>query len=293
MIINASSLRGAKTAFQTLFFAALSEAKVRWPQIAMLASSNTKQNTYAWLGQFPRVREWIGERVVRSLSQADYTVINKLWEQTLGMSRDDVEDDQFGIYKPLIESHGQAVKQHPDELVISLFAAGFSTNGYDNQFFFDTDHPGANGSVWSNFTAGAGAAWYLLDCSKPIKPFIFQERRKPEFVFKFNPDDESVWTRNEFEFGMSARYNAGFGLPQLAYASKATLDTVNFDAARSAMQSLRGDEGGSLRISPTLLVVPPSLEGAAKRLMTAELINNETNIWKGACEVLMLQELAP
>ncbi len=293
MIVNAATLRGAKTAFSTLFFAALSEAKVRWPMFAMLVKSNTKQTVHAWLGQFPQVREWIGERVLRSLSQSDYAIINKLWEQTLSVNRDDVDDDQFGIYAPLIESHGQAVKQHPDELVISLFLAGFTTNCYDGQFFFDTDHPGAPGVTWSNYTAGAGAAWYLLDCSKPIKPFIFQERRKPEFVFKFNPDDESVWTRNEYEFGMSARYNAGFGLPQLAFASKATLDTAGFDAARTAMGSLRGDEGRSLKIVPTHIVVPPSLEGAARRLMTAELINNETNIWKGACEVLCLQELAP
>jgi phage major head subunit gpT-like protein len=60
---------------------------------------------------------------------------------------------------------------------------------------------------------GADAtAWYLLDTSKPIKPFLYQKRQDPILVPMFNPNDESVYRRKEFEFGIDMRGVAGVSL---------------------------------------------------------------------------------
>lgn len=61
--------------------------------------------------------------------------------------------------------------------------------------------------------------WFLLDTSKPIKPLIFQERKKPEFVAKDNIKDDNVFFNKEFIYGVDSRDNAGYGLWQLAYGS--------------------------------------------------------------------------
>ena len=66
-------------------------------------------------------------------------------------------------------------------MVFSLMAQGFTTPCYDEQNFFDTDHPGfdetgAQISV-SNFMAGSSPPWFLLDCSQVLKPMIYQERQ--------------------------------------------------------------------------------------------------------------------
>lgn len=62
-------------------------------------------------------------------------------------------------------------------------------------------------------------AWFLLDTSKPVKPFIFQERKAPVFVSQTNPDSDDVFTKGEFKFGVEARGAAGYGFWQLAYGS--------------------------------------------------------------------------
>ncbi len=68
--------------------------------------------------------------------------------------------------------------------------------------------------------------------------------------------------RNRIIFGVTGRSNAGFGLWQLAYGSKADLTPETYEAARAAMTTLRGEGGRKLNINPSLLVVPRAIEGA-------------------------------
>lgn len=70
--------------------------------------------------------------------------------------------------------------------------------------------------------AGMDTSWFLLDVTKPIKPFIVQERRPVEFTAMDKPDDESVFMRDEFRYGASWRGNVGYTLWQLAYMSTGT-----------------------------------------------------------------------
>mgnify|MGYP000555989924 FL=1 len=64
---------------------------------------------------------------------------------------------------------------------------------------------------------GADATtWYLLDTTKGIKPFLYVKRQDPILVPMFNPNDESVYRRKEFEFGVDMRGNAGVSLYWLA-----------------------------------------------------------------------------
>ncbi len=60
------------------------------------------------------------------------------------MQRDDVEDDKLGLYSARFEMLGQAAGSHPDEVLFELINAAFSTDCYDGQYFFDTDHPVGN-----------------------------------------------------------------------------------------------------------------------------------------------------
>lgn len=130
-----------------------------------------------WLARaFPAMREWLGPRNVKNVVANGFTIQNRKFESTLEISRDDISDDRLGIFKPMFSEMGQAARRHPEELVFGLLASGFSTNCYDGQFFFDTDHPvtDADGAVTqvSNFGGGAGTAWYLLDTSRAVRPII-------------------------------------------------------------------------------------------------------------------------
>ena len=62
-------------------------------------------------------------------------------------------------------------------------------------------------------------AWFLFDTSRAIKPLIFQQRKKPEFVSMDATNDQNVFMKKQYIYGVDCRDNAGFGLWQLAYGS--------------------------------------------------------------------------
>ena len=66
--------------------------------------------------------------------------------------------------------------------------------------------------------------WFLLCTKRPVKPFIFQNRRKAQLVAKDSPTDDNVFMKKEFIYGVDARCNAGYGLWQLAFGSTGEAD---------------------------------------------------------------------
>jgi phage major head subunit gpT-like protein len=147
--------------------------------------------------------------------------------------------------------------------------------------------PGNQASV-SNFQGGSGAAWFLVDNTKVIKPIIYQKRRDYAFQAKTSLTDDNVFSRNEFIWGADGRGNAGLGLWQLAYASKQTLDVSSYADARAAHQSFMGDNGKPLVIRSAELWVPPALEQAALEVVQAErLANGASNVMRNLSKVVV------
>ena len=291
MEINRANLRALYTGFNTVFQQAFDGAPSDWERVAMDVPSTTSQEVYPWLGQNTRFREWIGDRVIQNLATHNFTIRNKKYENTVGVDRDNIEDDTYGVYKPVIAQLGLDAKQHPDELVFKLLSSGMSNICYDGQYFFDTDHPvvqgdGTVGSV-SNVVAGNGPTWYLLDMTRAVKPLIKQTRKPYNFVAMDQETDEQVFSSATYRYGVDSRLNVGFGLWQLAYASQQDLTEDNYAAVRAAMQEMKGDNGRPLGIRPSLLVVPPSLDGKARKIVNADANNyGATNVWKGSADVL-------
>ncbi len=274
MQINSGNLAILFTAFNAAFQRGFTGVDAMWPKIATMVPSTTGTEDYGWLGQIPGMREWIGDRQINNLKQHDYSIKNKKFELTVGVDKDKIDDDQYGVYTPMMETLGQSANEHPDQLIFPLLAAGFATPCYDKQYFFDTDHPviladGSTASV-SNMQTGTGTPWFLLDNSRPLKPLILQRRTAPQFVRMDKPTDDNVFMRNELIYGVDDRKNVGFGFWQMAFGSQDVLDGTNFDAAMAAMGSLKGDHGHPLGIRPNLLVVGYSNRAAARAIVEVE-----------------------
>jgi phage major head subunit gpT-like protein len=298
MIVSSDNLNKLRSGFSGAYKRGLGAASSMYSKITTRVPSTTKEQTYGWLGKLPNVREWIGARIVQNISESDYKIREKPWELTIGVDRDDIETDNLGIYAPLFEEMGQSTGGFVDQLVFKLLKDGFATNCYDGQFFFDTDHPvldaaGALTSV-ANTDGGAGTPWFLLDVSRSLKPIILQERRPfSDIVAKDRDTDDNVFSLNEFIYGTDARLNVGFGFWQFAWGSKQTLDPAHYETARAAISSMKGDFGRPLGLNGNLLVVPPSLEGAARRLLNSALVNGgESNPWAGTAELMVVPWLA-
>lgn len=292
MIINRANLQLLFTGYKASFQGAFGGITPDFNPFVLRVPSVNSVEQYGWLGNSTAFREWLGDRVIQNLALHDYSIKNKSFENTVGVPRESIEDDSYGVFNPLIAQLGQDSANHPATLVYDMLSNGFSRNGYDGQYFFDTDHPvinaaGTEVSV-SNFQGGTGEAWYLLDTSRVLKPLILQTRKPYNFVAMDGEKDENVFMRKEYVYGVDARLNVGYGLWQLAHASKEPLTADSFDDAFAAMKSRTGDRGKKLGIQPKLLVVPPSMRKAAKELLEAErLANGATNTNRGEVDLLI------
>ena len=54
-------------AFRKEFSNGLALFKPQWDKVAMRVCSNTKMNTYGFLSQFPKMREWVGQRQIKHM----------------------------------------------------------------------------------------------------------------------------------------------------------------------------------------------------------------------------------
>lgn len=298
LIVNAANLQTVFTGFRAAFQQGSQMVTATYQRIATVVPSTTREEKYGWLGSLPRLREWVGDRVVHSLSLHDYAIKNRKFESTVAVSRDQIDDDSYALLAPTMQEMGYAAAEFPDELVWGALAAGFSTKCYDGQYFFDTDHPvGGVGDAAvtsvSNMQAGSGAPWYLLATKRPLKPLIYQARRPFTPRAPNNLDDRQVFMTDEFLFGVDGRCNTGYGFWQQAFGSKAALTADNFVAARAAMSRVTNDAGKPLGIRPDLLVVGVSNEAAAEAVINAQfLAGGGTNTLYQAVEVLVVPWLA-
>lgn len=161
MIINSQSLRGIYVSFNTLFNKAFSEQAPTYQNIAMVTPSTADSETYAWLGDLPGMKEWIGSREIQNLSTSDYTLKNKSFEMTVGVPREAIEDDKIGVYNPSMQMLGQSAALHPDKLVFALLPAGFSTSCYDGKSFFAADHKIGKKTISNKGTAKLSLESYI------------------------------------------------------------------------------------------------------------------------------------
>lgn len=157
MALTTAQLATASRLITSVFDKAVRAASPFYPRIATVVSSESAEEKYAWLGDMPGMREWLGERIFKQLRAADYELRNKHWESSLLVSKTDVADARMLKYKMLIEGLASEATYHPDELLFSTMVAGETTGlCFDGQLFYDTDHVwGDSGSQSNDLTYAA------------------------------------------------------------------------------------------------------------------------------------------
>lgn len=109
MIITPQALRGIYTAFNTVFNKAFEGQHPTYEKVATVVPSTSESETYAWLGDIPGMREWIGEREIQNLSGSAYTIKNKDFE---------LSDEVIALLKMSAKKYGQTIVMitHDDEI---------------------------------------------------------------------------------------------------------------------------------------------------------------------------------
>jgi phage major head subunit gpT-like protein len=311
--VTPDTLQALYYSFSLLFQQTREHTPVFYRQLALEVPSSTSENRYPWMASIPKVREWLGERVLHGVAARAYTLANRKFELSIKLERDRIEDNQIALFTPTLQLFAQEVAKWPDDLLMELLKNAQTQACWDGQPFFHAAHPvnpdkasaGTYGNLYlskpltpANYdevrremfvrkdengrilrvtpshlvvppaletaarqilnadmvapgtavgTNAAGAhqqnvlkgsaqlmvipelselpdgdgTWMLLDLTKPIKPFLFQLRRSPEFKALDSPTSENVIMREEYIYASDMRGNCGFGLPFLASKAKA------------------------------------------------------------------------
>lgn len=158
MIVNKANLESIFLNLKTIFNKAFEAAPTIWEKTTMKVPSGSAQNDYSWLSRFPKMRKWLGDKVIKALSAFKYTVVNEDWEATIEVDRNDIKNDNIGIYAPMVQDAGFSAKQLPDEIDADLKNNAFTGLCYDGQYYYDTDHPVGESTVSNKGTAALSAA---------------------------------------------------------------------------------------------------------------------------------------
>lgn len=304
MIINNTTLTALKTALRDEFRTRMTEldAKGLWKLLATIIPSSTRSNTYGWLGAFPQMREWVGDRVIKDMAEFAYQIVNQKFESTLGVDRTDIEDDSLGQYRVMAREMADEFERFMNRSLAALVSEGFVNLCYDGQPFFNAAHPvypntdGTGDAAEVSNIIGAGdetaPPWALLSLAGSLKPFIVQQRTQPEFEEITDTKNDRVFMQDKYLYGIRYRGSWGYGLWQQAIASKTALTAESYEAARLAMQTFKRDGGDPLGIIPTHLIVSPTNEAAARAILARELINGgESNPNYHTAELIVVPHL--
>jgi phage major head subunit gpT-like protein len=126
--------------FQGSFYAALEdELDSEWAgKLAFKSESDQETETHRFLGFFPQMREWIGNRQEKGLPPYEFTLTNKLYEATVPVDKNDLRFQKFGLINMRFGEAGARAAQHWASLLSAVIIA--NPLCYDGQNFFDTDH---------------------------------------------------------------------------------------------------------------------------------------------------------
>jgi phage major head subunit gpT-like protein len=334
MELSAGNLTALFTSWVTKFQDGFEMAPMYWDKLMMEIPSASSVQGYPFMGRTTRFREWQGSRVIQAAEAHIYQLFNKHFEDTIGVKVDDIKDDQYGVYSKIFEQLGWDTKVFPDMMLGGLlkFAmanidaptaapavenqllfSGADIVGFDGKTMFSASHPvgpeGHTSAVANVYTGGSGSYWFLWNCTRPVRPAIWQVREAYKLVRMQEITDEKVFSENVFRFGIDGRSMAGVGFWQLAYASNADLSNPsNYGAAIAAMRAIKTDGGQPFGAwmgdaSKKYLMVAPDREEVAKQLLHSEFGAIEgasgavagvpgTNIWKNSATLIVNDYLA-
>ena len=154
MLVTKASIQALMTSFSSLYGEAFGRVPNWSDSLATQLTSSTKTATYGWMTRLPGMREWIGPRVLNNLETEDYVLTNKTFENTIAVDVNDIEDDNLGVYSPMMTEFGSANSKWKDKEVKKLLQDGENRIGFDGKGLFAVDHPLDPAGVQSNLSTG-------------------------------------------------------------------------------------------------------------------------------------------
>jgi|SRR5688572_7774730 len=128
MQITTTLIQNLQVSFSKRYRAAWRDTPQFWNRCVTTVPSTTAINTYGWMTRLNKMREWFGPRVLQNMSTKSTSLQNRKFEVSLSVGRDDIEDDQLGIFSLRSDELGRSAGYLWNQLFLqALLAADAST----------------------------------------------------------------------------------------------------------------------------------------------------------------------
>ncbi|MDD5484070.1 MAG: Mu-like prophage major head subunit gpT family protein [Kiritimatiellae bacterium] len=139
MDINRGNMNALFTGYNMSFQEGQQLADQAYKRFATVMPSTHSSEIFPFLDRFGGMREWIGDRQMKSVASHKKTVVNRKFEDSVKVKRDDIEDDTYGLYNSMLQDLGLNAEDLWRELAEEALSGGFDDDWIDElDFFSDT-----------------------------------------------------------------------------------------------------------------------------------------------------------
>lgn len=136
----------------------VAEPQTQLNSLATRYTSTTASNNYAFLEALGSWSEWHGARQFKDIASDDYKVVNKTYESSIKMPREQIEDDQVGMYMDIVPSMVKGWFKKQQALIFNVLTS--NPLAYDGKALFATDRAYGDSTINNTTTSALTATTF-------------------------------------------------------------------------------------------------------------------------------------
>lgn len=202
MALNGTSILTTRAVANSMLYSLEQGLGETWfaPLIRRVTSDQPDGETHSWLGGVPGMSEQKGDPNFDKLMAPTFWVRNVPFVAGITVPRADWLFNRGGQIQARIDDMVPQALNHPGDLVMDLIASAESTNCYDGQYYFDTDHSeGSSGTQSNDLTYSAATG--TTPTAAEMKAAILQALAA---MWAFKDDKGNLCNINAKEFVVGA-----------------------------------------------------------------------------------------
>jgi phage major head subunit gpT-like protein len=139
--------QGLKATFNEAVRTAETEDLTRLMEVVPSSTDTEYYPVSTLLGDLEEV---LDEVTIGNIGKWVQSVPNRTFARIVEVKRNDVADDNVGVYKPAVRQLGRRAALYPMRLAVEALLAGFTETGVDGATVFSSAHKWPGGRSWSN-----------------------------------------------------------------------------------------------------------------------------------------------
>ncbi len=151
MEITLGNLQAVFTGLKATFAEAVQSAESEQiEQLMERVPSTTDTEQYPVATLLGDLEEVLDEVTITSIGRYVQSVPNRTFARIVQVKRNDIADDNVGVYRPGVRQLGRRAALYPLRLAVESLLAGFTDQWIDGQPVFSASHTWPGGQNWSN-----------------------------------------------------------------------------------------------------------------------------------------------